>query len=71
MAKLNLDFYKNQDNSCYYVLRDLKEETIELLKDPLNDNKVREQSGELYYYTISTNQKLRKNKLSKVLMRTK
>ena len=55
MAKINLDYYKNEDNNCYYILNELKEEAVELLKDPNNDDKVREQFGEIYYYLLSEN----------------
>ena len=53
MSKINLNYYKNQNTYCYYVLNNLDGETIELLKNPDNDEKFIEKNPHLYYYLLS------------------
>ena len=53
MPKINLEFYKNQDNNTYFPLNNLDENIIELLKNPVNDIKVRDSRPEIYYYLLS------------------
>jgi len=53
MATINLKYYKDKDINCYYVLNELTEDKIELLKDPSKDEEVKEKFPELYYYLLS------------------
>ena len=53
MAKINFDYYKEKDNYCYYVLNNLDNDTIELLKNPENDQTIKEKNSHLYYYLLN------------------
>jgi len=55
MERINLEFYKDQDNNTYFPLNNLDEEIFELLKNPENDLKIREKRPEIYYYFLSPN----------------
>jgi len=53
MEKINLEYYKNQDNNTYFPMNGLEENIIEMLKNPENDIKIREEKPEIYYYLLS------------------
>ena len=52
MSKINLDYYKNKDLYCYFVLNKLDDKIIKLLKNPENDDKIKEKEPPLYYYLL-------------------
>lgn len=57
MVKINLDYYKEQDKYCYYVLNNLDTAIIQLLKTKKNDELIKEKAPQLYYYLLDNNNK--------------
>ena len=53
MAKINYNYYKNNDNYCYYVLNNLDNSIIEKLKSPANDEIIKKENPPLYYFLLS------------------